>query len=174
VDSRPVPSEYLTAGHDYLDALVSLGLIPAFLGWGWDPVEKQWLLVLVTSIVDAGGPLALNRLLFRAYNAKATPQRISPFIVRIFSPELIAGGARAQFWLLGEKNLKVNPKPGQAASEGWSTEVKNVQQTFMGLELEMINSYQTLPGAVDKALAGYHARRADWQKFKRRVEALAA
>jgi hypothetical protein len=68
-----------------MDALVSLGLVPAFLGWGWETLEKQWLLVLVTSIIDAGGLLALNRLLFRAYNAEATPKEISPFIIRVFS-----------------------------------------------------------------------------------------
>jgi hypothetical protein len=72
--SRTVPAQYLMAGQDYLDALLSLGLIPAFLGWGWELSTGQWMLVLVTSIVDAGGPLALNKLLFRAYNAKATPK----------------------------------------------------------------------------------------------------
>jgi hypothetical protein len=175
VDSRPVPAEHLTAGQEYLDALVSLGLTPAFLGWGWDPVGKEWSLVLVTSIVDAGGPLALNRLLFRAYNAKATPKQISPFIVRVFSPELIAEGKRSQFWLLGEKNFNINPVPGKSNPDApKSIPVTNVQQTFMGLDMEMVNSYQTLPGAVDKALEGYHARHHEWQRFKRRVEALAA
>jgi hypothetical protein len=174
VDSRPVPAEHLKAGQEYLDALVSLGLTPAFLGWGWESVEKEWVLLLVTSIVDAGGPLALNKLLFRAYNARATPKQISPFTVRIFSPELIAGGARSTFWLLGEKNSTVNPVPGKSNPEAKSTPVKNVQQTFMGLELEMINSYQTMPGAVARTLAGYHSRHQEWQRFRRRVEALAA
>jgi hypothetical protein len=176
MDSRPVSAQYLTAGQEYLDALVSLGLTPAFLGWGWDPVAKQWLLVLVTSIVDAGGPLALNSLLFRAYNAKATPREISPFSVRVFSPELIPDGAQSDFWYLGEKNLTVQGVPGRvrnpAALE--PRKVLNVQKTFMGLQLETVNSYQTLPGAVSKALAGYHARRRDWEKFRSRVEKLAA
>jgi hypothetical protein len=60
--SRPVPTQYLTAGQEYLDALRSLGLTPNYLGWGWDIAAEQWLLVLVTPIVDAGGPLALNKL----------------------------------------------------------------------------------------------------------------
>jgi hypothetical protein len=174
MDSRPVPAQYLTAGQDYLDALVSLGLVPAFLGWGWGPIESQWMLVLVTSIVDAGGPLPLNRLLFRAYNAKATPKEISPFIVRIFSPEIIP--ADSNFWWLGEKELTFKGVPGKVQNPKAlePQKVSNIQQTFMGLELEMINSYQTLPGAVDKALAGYHARRHDWERFKRNVERLAA
>ena len=54
-----------------------------FLGWGCEIPSKQWLLVMVTSIVDVGGPLALNKLLLKAYNAKATPKEISPFIVRV-------------------------------------------------------------------------------------------
>jgi len=174
VDSRPVPTEYLTAGQEYLDALVSLGLTPAYLGWGWDTIERQWSLALVTSVVDAGGPLALNRLLFRAYNAKATPNQISPFIVRIFSPDLVLSIGGRDFWLLGEKNAVVNPVPGKSNPEAKPTKIENVQKTFMGLELEMKNSYQTFPGAVDRALAGYHARHQEWQRFRRRVEALAA
>jgi hypothetical protein len=183
MDSKPVPPEYLTAGQDYLDALVSLGLVPAYLGWGWEPTVRQWSLVLVTSIVDAGGPLALNRLLFRAYNAKATPKEISPFIVRIFSPEII-GGPGAQFWVLGSKNAVVKGvPPGVTNPSEWAmknpkslttAEISNFQLTLMGLQLEMINSYQTLPGAVNKAFAGYHARHKDWQRFKTRVERLAA
>jgi hypothetical protein len=176
MDSRPVPPKYLTAGQEYFDALVQLGLIPAFLGWGWDRSASEWVLVLITSIVEAGGPLALNRLLFRAYNAKATPKEISPFIVRVFSPELIPDGPRSQFWLLGEKSFTVRGVPGRvknpAALEPQT--VSNVQQTFMGIDLEMINSYQTLPGAVDRAFAGYHDRRREWQRFRRNVEKLAA
>jgi hypothetical protein len=177
MDSRPVPPRYLKAGQDYLDALVSLGLVPAFLGWGWEQAEAQWLLVLVTPIVETGGPLALNKLLFHAYNAKATPKEISPFIVRVFSPSLIHGGASAQFWYLGEKKITVMGVPGRvknlAALE--PQQVTNVQLTFMGIDLESINSYQTLPGAVDRALAAsYHARHKEWQRFKTRVEKLAA
>jgi hypothetical protein len=174
MDSRLVSPRYLTAGQEYLDALVSLGLIPAFLGWGWDPAVGQWMLVLVTSIVDAGGPLALNKLLFRAYNAKATPKQISPFIVRIFSPEIIPIAGGMDFWLLGEKNEIVNPVPEKAGPDARPTKITNVQKRFMGLELEAINSYQTLPQAVDRALAGHHQRRRDWQRFKRNVERLAA
>ena len=38
----------------------------------------------------------------------------------------------------------------------------------------MLNAYQTLPGAVDKAFAGFHARRRDWERFRNKVERLAA
>lgn len=163
--SRPVPTQYLTAGQEYLDALRSLGLTPNYLGWGWDIAAEQWLLVLVTPIVDAGGPLALNKLLFRAYNAKATPQQISPFIVRVFSPDIIP----SDFWMLGDKNLSVS---AVQSNEDWSpVKIENVQKTFLGLEMEMINSYQTLRPPQRR---GYHDRRKDWNKFKGNVEKLAA
>ena len=174
MDSRQVPPKYLTAGKDYMDALVSLGLIPAFLGWGWEIATSQWILVLVTSILDAGGPLGLNKLLFRAYNAKATPKEISPFIVRVFSPELVQMQRDIQFWLLGEKNATINPVPGKSNPLARPTKVANVQKTFMGINLEMINSYQTLPGAVDRALLGYHERQKQWRRFRDNVERLAA
>lgn len=89
MDSRPVPTRYLKAGDAYLQSLQRLGLNPDFLGWGWEDEAQQWVLVLVTSMIDAGGPLALNEQLFKAYNARVTPPDISPFFVRIFSPAIV-------------------------------------------------------------------------------------
>jgi hypothetical protein len=170
MDSRPVPAKYLTAGQDYQDALVSLGLIPHFLGWGWERETKEWQLVLVTSIVDAGGPLALNRLLFRAYNAKATPKEISPFLVRIFSPDIIP----LDFWPLGIKDLRISKvkRPGKTEDDDWApVRVENVQKTFLGIDLEQVSSYKTLPRPQRQ---GFMDRRKEWEKFKSKVERLAA
>ena len=164
MDSRPVPPEYMKAGSDYLEALRSLGLAPDFLGWGWETPASQWLLVLVTSIIDAGGPLALNRLLFQAYNAKATPKEISPFIVRVFSPEVIPD----DFYLLGEHRLTIVSATGDKEEPGKI--VENVQRVFLGTELEMINSYQNMP----MRRLSYHQRRENWNRFRRNVEKLAA
>ncbi len=161
--SRPVPARYLEAGADYLGALRALGLNPNFLGWGWDIALEKWLLILVTSIVDAGGPLALNRLLFQAFNAKATPKEVSPFIVRIFSSEIIPN----DFYMLGEKNLRIDTVNGKKRD---MPPIENVQRTFLGVELEMVNSYQNLPLQKLK----YHERRKAWNKFKGNVESLAA
>jgi hypothetical protein len=169
--SRPVPAKYLTAGQDYLDALVSLGLVPHFLGWGWERATEQWQLVLVTSIVDAGGPLALNRLLFHAYNAKATPKEISPFMVRIFSPDIIP----ADFWTLGGgKGLTVTrvKKADGIKDDDWKPiEVLNVQQTFLGIDLELVNSYKSLPRSQHQR---FMDRRKEWERFRSKVERLAA
>lgn len=172
MDSRPVPAEYLTAGKDYLDALVSLGLNPHFLGWGWEHSSKQWLLVLVTYIVEAGGPLALNQLLFRAYNAKATPKEISPFIVRVFSPEIIP----SDFWPLGlgagAKINRVRRADGTEDNNWQPVPVGNIQKTFLGVDLELVNSYGPLP--AQPLHPKFMDRRKEWARFKRNVERLAA
>jgi hypothetical protein len=173
--SRPVSPEYLKAGEDYLRALEKLGMRPNFLGWGWERSAEQWQLVLVTSIVDAGGPLALNKLLFKAYNAEATPKTISPFIVRIFSPELVGN----HLSLVGSKDMVDNAKGKDkfgnlkimAGPDGKPIKVENVQATFLGIDFEQINSYRIHhPSAVVK----YHARQQEWQRFKRNVEKIAA
>ena len=161
--SRPVSTQYLKAGAAYLESLRALGLNPNFLGWGWDIAAERWILVLVTSIIDAGGPLALNRLLFRAYNAEATPKDISPFIVRVFSSAIVQN----DFYMLGEKGLTVETVNGKKREP---IKVQNVQRTFLGIELEQVNSYQNLPNKKLK----YHERRQAWQKFKNNVERLAA
>lgn len=171
MDSRPVPPQYLTAGKDYLDALVSLGLTPHFLGWGWERATEQWLLVLVTSIVDAGGPLALNRLLFRAYNAKATPKEISPFIVRIFSPEIIP----SNMWYLGggrnQAIRRVRHADGREDKDWKPVPIENFQRTFWGIDLELVNSYQSLPRSKRQR---FMDRRKEWNRFRGAVERLAA
>lgn len=162
MDSGPVPPQYLTAGDEYLQALKALGLNPDFLGWGWDIPAEEWLLVLVTSIVDAGGPLALNRLLFKAYAAHATPKAVSPFIVRVFSPEIIPD----DFWVLNQRNMKLTP----AEDAGFTAEIVNARRVFLGVEIEMVNSYETLPRRQMK----YQERRKAWEIFKKRVDRLAA
>lgn len=171
MDSRPVPPQYLKAGQDYLDALASLGMNPHYLGWGWERANEQWLLVLVTSIVDAGGPLALNRLLFKAYNAKATPREISPFIVRVFSPEVIP----PDFWIFGSsKNMRIRRVRTAAGEDDKDPEpiaVLNVKQIFMGVELELANSYETPRRARRPKLM---ERQREWERFRNRVERLAA
>jgi hypothetical protein len=165
MDSQPVPAEYLRAGEDYLRALRRLGLNPLFLGWGLEVASKQWLLVMVTSIIDAGGPLALNKLLFKAYNVEATPKEISPFIVRIYSPEV----APDTLYALGGKSLKIiNNKELEN-----NISISNMQFTFHDVQYEMINAY-AIPHQKKASKTKYHAALAEWRKFKRNVEKLAA
>jgi hypothetical protein len=165
MDSRPVPTEHLNAGADYLAAIRKLGLDPVYLGWGWERETSRWVLAMVTSIVDAGGPLALNELLFQAYNAEATPKEISPFIIRVLSPEMMP---LSQFHLLSTPDLRIATVNGAPRPE--IPPIGNVRMTVFGIDLEMRNSYS----ASGKPIAKYGAKREAWQRFKRQVEKLAA
>jgi hypothetical protein len=87
VDQKDLGVERYDAGRDYLAALRHLRLEPEALFWAYDKSMGQLVLVLVTSLFDFAGPLALNKLLFDAYNAAATPKAIDPFILRLHSPK---------------------------------------------------------------------------------------
>jgi hypothetical protein len=87
VDQKDLGVERYEAGRDYLAALRHLRLEPEALFWAYDKSMGQLVLVLVTSLFDFAGPLALTKLLFDAYNAAATPKEIDPFILRLHSPK---------------------------------------------------------------------------------------
>ena len=42
--------------------------------------------MLIAEEYEQAGPLELSKVLFKAYNAEATPRAIDPFIVRLHSP----------------------------------------------------------------------------------------
>jgi hypothetical protein len=86
VDPKDLGVERYDTGQDYLAALRSLKLEPEALFWAYDNGIDQFVLVLVTSLFDFAGPLALTQLLFDAYNSAATPKEIDPFIIRLHSP----------------------------------------------------------------------------------------
>jgi hypothetical protein len=69
--------------------------------------------------------------------------------------------------MLGSKDLVINQRNGHPIED---VKIQNVQRTFLGIELEMINSYQVLKNKKPK----YHERRQTWNRFKNNVERLAA
>ena len=79
--------QHMRAGADYLAALQNLGLDPECLFWADDDVVGHPVLVLVTRQFDLAGPLALSDLLFKAFDAAATPREINPFVLRLHSPD---------------------------------------------------------------------------------------
>jgi hypothetical protein len=102
MDSQDIPVALLNGGREFLAALRRLRLEPEGLLWAHtgqsrdindalaDKNEQselpgEWRLLLITAAVDEGGPLAMNDLLFKAYNKSATPLAISPFVVDVFS-----------------------------------------------------------------------------------------
>lgn len=103
MDSDDISPTLLAAGQEYLASLRRLRLNPEWLFWARvnevgeiadaltgekreeDFPSGDWHLVLVTSAIDEGGPSAINQLLFKAWDAAATPKEISPFIVEVVS-----------------------------------------------------------------------------------------
>jgi hypothetical protein len=82
-----LPAGFIEAGQNYLDSLRRLRFEPDGLFWAWDKTVEEFVLVLVTRHFDYSGPYEIFRLLTLAYNQSATPKEISPFIVRLHSPE---------------------------------------------------------------------------------------
>ncbi|PTM44749.1 hypothetical protein C8J24_2959 [Sphingomonas aerolata] len=81
-----LPDGYVEAGRDYHLALMKLGLIPELTLWVHDAAIDGWALMICTRLYDAVGGYGIMDLLFRAYDASATPRLINPFILRLESP----------------------------------------------------------------------------------------
>ena len=151
-----------------------LGLEPEFLGWGVDEVHDEWNLVLVTSIIEIGGPLALSRLLFRAYNLNATPKEISPFIVRTFGSETLyapelkhlnevkAGRVTATAVRNADGTIptgkKAKPIPVQA-----------IEKNVGGIRMDSRYAYLIAPRDLNRK-----QKTEEWARFRENVERLAA
>lgn len=86
MDTPALPVGYMVGGARYLEAVERLGLRPTALFWAYDKIVGHFVLVLVADEYDQAGPLELSKVLFKAYNANATPSVIDPFIVRLHSP----------------------------------------------------------------------------------------
>jgi len=168
--SETLPVKYLRAGEEYLAALKTLGLHPELLGWGTDVSTKQWQLIMMTSIVEVGGPLALNRLLFSAYNMGATPKEISPFIIHVIGDRSLYASELRQLLQFhqGDKKLRrVDKYTNQAVGE--PIQAISMSKTIGGFKIESHNLY-----TVHLRKQGYEQKTREWMRFKRNVEKLAA
>lgn len=157
------------AGAEYLTALQKLGLDPECLFWADDEIIGLPILVLVTRQIDSVGPLALSKLLFKAYNAAATPQEINPFLLRLHSPEQS---------LIRELTTILKTKPtfelqlangSQSSLPGQPLETKLL--AFGGLKFKREWIYKWNIGAKRESSV-YMLRQ--WHVFSDNVESLAA
>lgn len=53
--------------------------------WVWDNTRSQFILMMIWSGIDRVGPLAVAKMLFKAYRASALTQDIDPFTVHVRS-----------------------------------------------------------------------------------------
>lgn len=161
-----LPAGYLEAGRDYLAALNGLGLYPEFFGWGQQPATKKWLIVMVTSALEIAGPLALSEILFKAYNANATPKQISPFIVRAFGRSSLP----AQRFIDTGNFI---PSTGYIVGQP-DNKVKSVAFEVGDLKVFSETSYRVQNRTLKGKLRTKRQNEFEWERFKERVERLAA
>lgn len=144
----------IEAGRQYLAALQKLGLDPEALFWA-EQDSGGFVLVLLTGFFDYVGPLEVSRVLFKAYNASATPKEIDPFIVRLHSPKQTIGK-------LIRNNLNYAIGPGIT--------YRDLKLTFADLKI-----WET---GIIKHPSGKHSNVAmlgrKWKKIEGNVERLAA
>ena len=159
--SYTLPPDHLSAGADYLAALRNLGLDPEGLLWAYDRTISEFALVLITGQFDFVGPTEIYQTLTRAYNVAATPEAISPFIVRLHSPaqEIVRELRVAYGW-----DIRVDPL--EAAPPDLKVDI---QLNVGDLTFELAWVYHLRQRKIAPA---ERARR--WRRFKGNVEALAA
>ncbi len=83
---RALDETRVVAGREYLAALSRLGLDPDVLCWVFDADHDEMQLAIVTTMAERVDSLSIYKLLFRAYDAAATPREIDPFIVSVYAP----------------------------------------------------------------------------------------
>ena len=171
MDQKDLGVERYDAGRDYLAALRHLKLEPQALFWAYDKSMGQLVLVIVTSLFDFAGPLALTRLLFDAYNAAATPKAIDPFILRLHSPKhtlyrTVQGHLGSRF---EDANLK-GPALDRATISGKFT--PGVAVAFRAGDLEGFGTWVYKNTGISKVKAVELGPR--WRRFEGAVHALAA
>jgi len=159
MDTPALPVGYYEEGGRYLASVEALGLRPAAFFWAFDRVTETFVLVLITEEFDAVGPLALSKILFKAYIAEATPRAIDPFIIRLHSPH-------HQIVQAMDKIM-----PLKYTSAGPGAPAARAITTVAGLEIDGDWVYR-----FDKPLST--AKTTDvlrrWRRFERNIDKVAA
>lgn len=172
MDQKDLGVERYDAGRDYLTAIRTLKLEPEALFWAYDKSMEQFVLVIVTSLFDFAGPLALTKLLFEAYNAAATPKEIDPFIIRLHSPKhALYRAARVHIGNRFDQADLKGPELDRATIAG--TVMPSTIVSFRAGDLESFGTwvYKSTP-PVTRTTAVDSERR--WTRFERAVHAVAA
>ncbi len=153
----------MQAGKEYLDALHRLGLEPDVFCWIYDAVEDGIELAIVTSIAERIGSLDIYKLLFRAYEAAATPRDIDPFIVSIYGPNSFYGA-------MLREHIRTLAADGAFSDPGNATRFTTVMEN--SAELKVMLARGVYARGDTRRSAAQDLKR--WSRFKQNVEALAA
>lgn len=187
MDREDLSPALLKAGYEYLDALRRLKLQPQGLLWSrvneirkveignaGETVDEdfpgnEWRLVLITSLIDEAGPSALNELLFKAYDASATPKEISPFIVEVMSDKapFVSSLLQALNNPIGPVSMSYRTFTGQEIVQ--PLDISQGQSMIGGLWFSRKWIYH-LTGLREP----FASRKRHWREFRQSVNALAA
>ena len=163
-----LPLGHLEAGRAYLDAVERLGLRPLGLLWAFDRVIDHFALVLIAEEYEQAGPLELSRVLFKAYNAEATPRAIDPFIVRLHSPHQPIVIELGKFLPMKLELKPMTPLPA-GQPEPFSDKAAMVNAGGLEIDSRWVYRFNTSTRRTDTVEA---LRR--WRCFSANVDKLAA
>lgn len=149
----------LDAGKEFNRELLKLGLDAELCTWVYDDVLRHHVLVIVTDFFDFKGPLAISRLLFKAYNASALPKEIDPFTVRLHSAKQDFGRLLIE---AAQERVVSSPDPDVARYEFF------IEFAEFGFNHEWVVQRRE---SMNKS-AGELIR--SWDRFERNVDRLAA
>lgn len=161
MDKQHLPDQLKVAGAEYYTSLRRLGFDPDVLFWAFDRELDEFALILVSPAYDEIGPLAISKVLFRAYEASITPKEISPFVVRLFSP-------RQSFWQAVSRIISVEMEI--AVGDG-SYRPLGDQAMYESDDFLFRNDW--FYARRERSSQPLNMR-ASWRKFERNVEQLAA
>ncbi len=160
---RALDETRVVAGREYLAALARLGLDPDVLCWVYDADHDEMQLAIVTTMAERVDGLSIYKLLFRAYEAAATPREIDPFIVSVYGPG-------SDFGVTLRRHLGGMAKRGMFSTP---EQAARFAMTKAGVSGRLV-----VPGkGVYVATEGRRSAAEDlkrFQYFQRRVRALAA
>lgn len=120
---------------------------------------------MISDEYDHVGPLELSRLLFKAYNAAATPDAIDPLLIRMHSPNHQI--VRELEKLMSLRVAWKSEDAGVERSSPWARAITSVG----GLEIDGEWVYRFDKPLADRATVDVLRR---WHRFERNVEKLAA
>lgn len=83
--TEQLKEHYMSAAREFSKALGDCGFDMAGVLWAYDKEDERFVLVVITDLFDAKGPLELSKQLFKFYNVFLAPEGIDPFCVRLLS-----------------------------------------------------------------------------------------
>lgn len=165
---------HMAAAKEFSKSLSDIGFDMDGVFWAYDKEDERHVLIVVTDVFDAKGPLEISRQIFKAYNASLTPKEIDPFIVRLLSTNQV--DARE---LLGMASSDWTVKHYKKGTSEFSIRKNIANGNTLELEEFTVSDVTIRPEWVVMIKAHHKVRKTHeinrkWDFFKRNLDKLAA